>query len=153
LEPEESKILELKYRSTTFAKMLPEKLLHEATVLLLKIHVITGWEIPQKELMNILIDQFTKKILESYSNLNVDEIEFIFRNKPIEIKEWGKAMNISLMDEVIIPYMEKRFELSKVEEQKKQVDYKISEEEKEKIDREYQEFLKTELGQRLNPKI
>ena len=88
--------------------------------------------------MNILIDQFTKKILESYSNLNVDEIEFIFRNKPIEIKEWGKAMNISLMDEVIIPYMEKRFELSKVEEQKKQVDYKISEEEKEKIDREYQ---------------
>lgn len=133
--------------------MAPAQILKEATVLLLKIHVITGWEIPVKELFDILIDQFSKKISESYSNLNVDEIEFIFRNKPVDLKEWGKAMNISLMDEVIIPYIENRFELSRVEEQKKQIEYKPGPDELERIDREYEEFLKTDLGKKLNPKI
>lgn len=131
-----------------FAKMSPEQLLHEASVLLLKIHVITGWEIPQKELMNILIDQFTKKILESYGNINTDEIEYVFRNKPVEIKEWGKAMNISLFDEVIIPYIEKRFEISKIEEQRKQVEYKPD---LKKIDQEFEDFLKTDLGKKFFP--
>jgi len=85
--------------------------------LLIKIHAITGWTIPVSELMNVLADQFEKKLLEKYRNVNEQEVEYAFRNKGIEVKDWGKAMNLSLIDEVMIPYLEERFELSKMEEQ------------------------------------
>jgi hypothetical protein len=85
--------------------------------LLIKIHAITGWTIPVSELMNVLADQFEKKLLEKYRNVNEQEVEYAFRNKGIEIKDWGKAMNLSLIDEVMIPYLEERFELSRTEEQ------------------------------------
>lgn len=121
----------------------------QASVLLLKIHVITGWEIPQQELMTILADQFVKKILESYPSVTPEEVEYAFRNKPIELKEWGKSMNISLIDEVMVPYLEKRFEISRIEEQRKQIEHKPSKEQLEQIDREYEAFLKTDLGKKL----
>jgi hypothetical protein len=150
LLPEEAKILELKYQSPVFGKMKPDELTYNAVHLLLKIHVITGWEVPQNEMMEILVDQFKKKITESYPMINCDEIEYAFRNKPTEIKEWGKAMNISLIDEVIQPYMATRFELSKFEEQKKQIEHKPD---LAQIEKEYQDFLQTDLGKKLNPKI
>ena len=146
-------MIERKYAGKTFGSMAPKELQKSANEVLLRIHVITGWQMPPNELMLILVDEFNKKILESYPNVNIEEITYAFREYGSEVKEWGKALNISLIDEVMIPYLEKRFEASKVEEQKKQIEYKVSEEEKEKINREYQEFLQTELGQRLNPKI
>jgi hypothetical protein len=88
--------------------------------LLLKIHAITGWTIPEKKILAILVDQFRKKILESYPTCNPDEIEFAFRSEGTKVKDWGKSMNLSLIDEVMIPYLSKRFEISRVEEQKKQ---------------------------------
>ncbi len=130
--------------------MKPDEITYNAVHLLLKIHVITGWEVPQNEMMEILVDQFKKKITESYPMINCDEIEYAFRNKPLEIKEWGKAMNISLIDEVIQPYMATRFELSKFEEQKKQIEHKPD---IAQIEKEYQEFLQTDLGKQLNPKL
>lgn len=97
--------------------------------------------------MDILIDQFTKKILESYPLINSDEIEYAFRNKPIEIKEWGKAMNLSLIDEVVQPYIEKRYEISGIEERsKKLIENKPD---LDQIEKEYQEFLKTPLAKKL----
>jgi hypothetical protein len=87
--------------------------------LLLKIHAITGWTIPEKKILTILVDQFRKKILESYPTCNPDEIEYAFRQSGTTVKDWGKSMNLSLIDEVMIPYLAKRFEISKVEEQKK----------------------------------
>lgn len=150
LQPEEKKILELKYAANTFGKMDPGELQTAADEIILRIHVITGWTIPAKELLLILRDEFLQKITESYLNLNAKEIFYAFRNKPAEIKEWGKAMNISLIDEVLQPYLEKRFEISKIEEQKKQIEYKPD---IEQIEKEYQEFLKTDLGKKLNPKI
>lgn len=88
-----------------------------AEVILLKLHVITGWAIPEREFMNILVDQFKKKLIESYPNVNIDEIEFAFRNNP-GVKDWGKNMNLNLIDEVMTPYLQKRFELSRIEETK-----------------------------------
>lgn len=87
--------------------------------LILKIHVITGWIVPEAELMNILTDQLRKKLVESYHTCNPDEIEYAFRNYGTSVKDWGKAMNLSLMDEVMQPYLSKRFELSRLEEQVK----------------------------------
>lgn len=90
-----------------------------ATGLLVKIHVITGWVIPDGDLMDVLVDQFEKKLNESYPSANPDEVEYAFRSYGTVIKDWGKQMNLALIDEVMIPYMEKRFEVSKVEEQNK----------------------------------
>jgi hypothetical protein len=90
-----------------------------AMALLVKIHVITGWVIPEDEgHMNILVDQFRKKLTESYANVNTDETEYAFRVYGTTVKDWGKSMNLSLIDEVMIPYLEQRAEVSKVEEQK-----------------------------------
>lgn len=122
-----------------------------AKATLLKIHVITGWTIPKDDLLIILIDQFIKKLIEGYPNVNPEEIEYAFRNYGTTVKDWGKSMNLSLIDEVMIPYLEQRFELSRVEEQKApQIEYKPD---LEQIEREYQEFLQTDLGKKLNPKI
>lgn len=87
--------------------------------LLLKIHVITGWVIPEKELLSILIDQFQKKLIENYPDMNVDEIEFAFRQSGTTVKDWGKAMNLSLIDEVLIPYLDQRKTLSHTLEERK----------------------------------
>jgi len=89
----------------------------KATVL--KIHVITGWSIPKDDLMKILLDQFIKKIKESYPDTNPEEWEYAFRNYGTTVKDWGKSMNLALIDEVMLPYMADRKHLShEVEERK-----------------------------------
>ena len=87
--------------------------------LLLKINIITGWVIPDKELINILVDQFQKLLTEKYRHCNTDEMEYAFRYYGLTIQDWGKQMNLSLVDQVMSQYLEKRFELSKIEEQQK----------------------------------
>lgn len=118
LLPEEAEIVELKYKAPMFSRMDPAALITTAKILLLKLHVITGWTIPADELKMILVDQFTKKLIESYPNVNAEEMEYAFRNNP-GIKDWGKAMNLNLIDEVMVPYLERRLEVSRMEEHQK----------------------------------
>lgn len=90
-----------------------------ANATLLKIHVITGWTIPASDLMDILLDQFIKKIKEAYLDTNPEEWEYAFRNYGTTVKDWGKSMNLALIDEVMIPYLADRKHLShEVEERK-----------------------------------
>lgn len=96
--------------------MSPEEIEMSAYQLLLKIHVIVGWTIPLGEMMDVLVDQFQKKLTESYSNVNPEEIEYAFRNRGLDVKDWGKALNLTLIDEVMIPYLTTRRDLSAVEE-------------------------------------
>ena len=95
-----------------------------AQALLVKINAITGWTIPD-ETTDVLVDQFRKKISESYANCNPDEIEYAFRNYGTSVKDWGKQMNLSLIDEVMIPYLGRRLELSRLEEEKSKPIHKI----------------------------
>lgn len=137
LHPDESKIIELKYSGKTFGIMDDTERWNAAQALLVKIHAITGWSIPVSDLMNVLIDQFQQKLTEGYKNLTVNEVEYAFRNKGNDITDWGKAMNLSLFDEVMIPYLEKRFELSRVEEslkKPKMIEEKIGITQQEKDD-------------------
>lgn len=83
--------------------------------LLIKINAITGWVIPEHNL-EVLLDQFRKKLVESYGNCNPEEIEYAFRNYGTVVKDWGKQMNLSLIDEVMIPYLARRREISDREE-------------------------------------
>lgn len=116
LLPNESRLLELKYTGKQFGKMDESERWFGAQTLLLKIHAIKGWTIPASEMMDILIDQFQHKLEESYANVTVAEFEYAFRNST-DVKDWGKALNLSMIDEVMIPYLENRFDLSRQEEQ------------------------------------
>lgn len=86
------------------------------TAMLLKISVITGWTLPTEILLNLLEDQFKKKMLESYAECNAEEVEYAFRNYGCYVKDWGKQINLNLIDEVMRPYLAKRREQSVVEE-------------------------------------
>jgi hypothetical protein len=83
--------------------------------LLLKIHIITGWTIPEGDLMNILVDQFAKELSEKYGELNADEIEYAFRSKGTIVEDWGKSMNLNLLDKVLLPYLNDRYRISETE--------------------------------------
>ena len=108
----EGKMLQLKYSSKQIGQMTEQEISLWGKSLLLKIHVITGWVIPSSDLQTILVDQFQKKLIESYPNMNTEEIEYAFRNGGTTVNDWGKAMNLSLIDEVLIPYLAIRQRLS-----------------------------------------
>lgn len=100
--------------------MQPKEVEVSARALLIKMHVITGWVMSEDaNLRNILLDQFCKKLVESYADTNADEFEYAIRTYGTVVKDWGKKMNLSLVDEVMSPYLTKRVELSQIEEQKK----------------------------------
>nr|MBA4166540.1 hypothetical protein [Chitinophagaceae bacterium] len=99
--------------------MAPAEIAVTSNAVILKIHAITGWEIPEKMIARILKEQFIKKMQEGYATVNVDEIEYAFRTYGTQVKDWGKSMNLSLIDEVMTPYLLSRQEVSKMEEQKK----------------------------------
>jgi len=112
-------MIRVKYQALQFGKMSEQNLWAFAKATLLKIHVITGWTIPTDDMMKIFLDQFIQKIKESYPNTNPEEWGYAFRNFGTTVKDWGKAMNLALIDEVMIPYMEERFRLSHEVEEKK----------------------------------
>jgi hypothetical protein len=113
---EESKVIEMKYAGKAFGKMTETERRLSSYQILIKIHAIRGWTIPASELMDILVSEFQKKLSESYANVNEEEMMYAFRNFEPDLKDWGKALNLSLIDEVMLPYLENRMELSKLEE-------------------------------------
>lgn len=139
---QENKVIEKKYASTTFGNMSTDERKLCAYSLVLKISAITGWTIPvADQILDILVDQFEQKLNESYRSVNQQEIEYAFRNRGIEVKDWGKALNLTMIDEVMIPYLEHRFELSKTEESLRSRFNKNIEEKKELTDQEWDEWL------------
>lgn len=111
------KVVELKYCSKRFGKLSENEIELISHGLLFKIFVITGWEMPAtNEMQDVLVDQFRKKLVESYSDFNVEEIEYAFRNYSSGVEDWGKQMNLSLIDKVMKPYAEARLAASRIEE-------------------------------------
>jgi hypothetical protein len=118
LMPEEEQVIDLKYKSKPFGGMTKDELFVSIHLLLTKIQVITGWDMPPAEKLDILIDQTARKFIESYPTVNADEMEYAFRNNG-GVQNWGKSMNLNLIDEVMSPYLQKRKDLSRMEEEKK----------------------------------
>lgn len=112
---DENELLTIKYEAKPLGLLSDADLLKATGVIILKIYIITGWQVPQKELKNILIDQLSKKIKESYPNVNEMEVEYAFRHN-LTVKDWGKSMNLVLIDEVLGDYLEKRSCISMAEE-------------------------------------
>lgn len=106
----------MKYSPPQLQEMTLADVLKFTGELLLKIHVITGWEVPQQELLLILRDQLYRKLIEDFPQLNTQEIEYAFRNAGCSIEDWGKTMNLNLIDKILVPYVGKRYDLGKLEE-------------------------------------
>ena len=104
-----------KYSAPCFANLTEELIEITAGAILLKLHVITGWALPEdKHLRDELNRQLGLKLKESYQTVNINEVEYAFRNNT-RVQDWGKKMNLSLIDEVMIPYLSNRAEASEAE--------------------------------------
>lgn len=114
---EETQIICLKYSAKKISELSESELYLQVKKMLLQIYVITGWTMPSGEIKKILEDQFQKKLLESYRTLNTDEIVYAFRQIGTGIEDWGKEMNLNLVDKVLKPYLISREEISEKEEQ------------------------------------
>lgn len=143
----------MKYRSKPIGQMTEDEISKWGKGLLVKIHVITGWTIPNSpELLNILTDQFQKTLIEKYGALNPDEIEYAFRHHGTSVEDWGKALNLNLVDTVLVPYVSKRFAISEDERnlnrykdtppQKIFTQEELDNFSREDCEREYQKFLR-----------
>lgn len=145
LQADEQRIVSLKYQSKPFGQLNEKELRQSAYNILLEIHVITGWTVPVDELMDILVENTRLKFAESYASVNPDEMKFAFRNYGTQVKDWGKAMNLSLIDEVMIPYLERRRELSQIEEQKQPKMIEHKEDLSDKAMKDWAEDLKDKV--------
>lgn len=110
--------------------------------LLLKIHVITGWNFPTElDFQKVLVDQFRSKLLEDYAECTLKEVEYAFRN-PTGVGDFGKNLNLHIIDQVMQPYLSKRFEVSKREkvlnEQRIYTDEEILNQRREEIETAFQ---------------
>ena len=122
LDSEYSRMIELKYQGPQICK-IPTADLHTHTkALLLKIYVITGWVIPTGDMQKVLIGQMVPKLQESYGMLNFEEIAYAFRKAGTVVQDWGKDMNLALIDQVLIPYVGERLKASEAEERAKTPD-------------------------------
>ena len=105
-----------KYAAKPFLRMDANEIALSVKQLLIKISIITGWKLYDDAMeQRILEQQLMLKLNESYANTNPAEIEYAFRNS--FVKDWGKAINLSLIDEVMQQYLSQRAEASRLEEQ------------------------------------
>ena len=82
--------------------------------------VTTGFTLPETHfkdgqpdeegelMLNILIDQLTKVLIERYRTLTFEEIKYAFRNYADQVQDWGKHFNLNLFHRVMKLYLEDR---------------------------------------------
>ena len=110
-------MIEAKYAARQICMMTDPELRKDVAECLMRIHVITGWNLPDDvEYVRLLTDEFLKKLKESYDMLNFQEITAAFRRGGIGKKDWGKNMNLDLVCEVLTEYCNQRARVSFEEE-------------------------------------
>ena len=113
---DEEQIWKLQYENLPIARMSENMFSIHKKTLLLKINMITGWNLPEHEaLQNVLYDQFGKKLKEDYYSFNIEEIEYAFRSMGTTVEDWGKTINLNLIDKILIPYLHKRAAVREME--------------------------------------
>jgi len=111
-------IIQRKYAALPMCKLTPEQVKMTGKALCVRVSILTGWAIPpEPQLQNILYDQLSKYLVEMWPTLNHEEIEYAFRTKSSNVKDWGKSMNLGLFTEVLEPYMAERKQASIIEAQ------------------------------------
>lgn len=123
LAPEEQAILAVKYRLPRISEIKAIDIPRHAKGLLFRLHTITGWKLPDDEyFLNTLVSEFTQYLVERCGDLNPEEISFAFRNYALDVKDWGKSMNLSLIDSPLSEYRQRRRAVSELEESRRRDD-------------------------------
>ena len=121
--------------------------------LLVRVKVVTGWSIPDLESeRRILYSEFAIHLQEKWATLNHEEIMFAVRN--YAGTDWGKNVNLKLLDDAIEVYHRKRVVLSQIEEQKKGKQPELANvnaDWKSLCEESYQSYLKGKLNIDLMP--
>ena len=110
-------VIKKKYESKQIKDMSDAELLTEVSKAFQRIHVITGWNLPDdNEYIKILSEEFCLKLKEDFYMMNFPEIVYAFRKNGIGIKDWGKNMNLDLICNVLGDYCVERTRISFEEE-------------------------------------
>lgn len=121
-------------------------------ILLISISVSTGWKLPLEPALSILQNEFLIKMEEDYLSLTPEEIKYAFRNAR-GVKNYGAEFNLSLVDQVLIDFIEKRAEIRKTYASLPEPlpeDKEPSEEERKEYARKSYEFWKLECAAGVN---
>jgi hypothetical protein len=115
---EEAEIAKVKYLVPCF-KTLPEiELVGYVQGIVKRVKVITGWAIPElQEDRLILYSEMAIHFKEKWSTYNAEEVIYAIRNYSGE--NYGKDINLKLIDEAMDKYASIRAEISRKEEQEK----------------------------------
>lgn len=118
-------IIKAKYsgpRFSALAKLGDDAIKQAAGVSIFKICVITGWQMPESPHFQAALEaEYAKYCAEQLADMTPDEVGFAMRNYALNVKDWGKFVNLQLINEPIQAYRDARAEASKLEEQKRTV--------------------------------
>lgn len=109
-------VIELKYAEKRIDQMDNPELLTKAAECLFRIHVITGWSLPDdKSYIKVLTEELMLKLKEDFFMMNFAEITAAMR-KAVGKQDWGKNMNLELISGVLAAYCSERSRISTEEE-------------------------------------
>lgn len=84
--------------------------------LLAQICTVTGWLMPENKFaQQALIKEFQCYCLEVADDMTPDEIRYAMRHYALGIKDWGKAVNLQMINEPLVEYRNARAEFSEIE--------------------------------------
>ena len=148
LSKTDKEILLVKYNGLRFSMMDENSLAMAANMAVYKISVITGWSIPSDATyQDALIAELINKFRESYSDMTAAELLYAFRNHASAVEDYGKALNLQLMDKVVAAYKIARQKVSAIEETQYKTEQRIFTEDelmdgyREDAERCYQMFI------------
>lgn len=116
LLPSEKLIIDMKYAMPRIDSMSAIHVSTYAAGLMIRIHAAMGWSMPTDDVTtNALIHEFTQYVSESCGDMTPEEIAYSVRTNGVGVKEWGKNMNLALIDQCVSEYRAERARLSEAE--------------------------------------
>jgi hypothetical protein len=154
LTPEDSQLIQKKYASPQIKNLTQPEILARTVEAVTRIHVITGWTIPNDEnYMKLLIEEFHTALTDEFPDINFDEVIYAFR-KNRTVKDWGKSMNLNLITDVLSGYLSERVQASEKEEHaKKPPQIVYTEEQLDDFHREYVEAFYQRCRKGIKPPV
>lgn len=109
-------IAKVKYSGPRFSNIDILDIPLVTTTLLAQICTITGWLMPENKFaQQALKKEFQCYCLEVADDMTPDEIRYAMRHYALGIKDWGKAVNLQMINEPLIEYRNARSEFSEME--------------------------------------
>ena len=114
---QEREVIKLKYAEKFFAALNPDELRAFAIAIIKRITIITGWITPEtKDDRSLLYNELAAFLLQSWPRYNSEEVVYAIRRYGLTIKDWGRGVNLQLINEALLAYRDERQRASDLEE-------------------------------------